>query len=74
MVSGDIAAALINGLQQEGVGASLKHFAANNSEYRRTEMDSIIEERALREIYLAGFQRAIAKSLTVDGDVFLQSS
>ncbi|MDM4206781.1 beta-glucosidase [Klebsiella spallanzanii] len=62
IVSGDIAAALINGLQQEGVGASLKHFAANNSEYRRTEMDSIIEERALREIYLAGFQRAIAKS------------
>ena len=62
VVSGDIAAALINGLQHEGVGASLKHFAANNSEYRRTEMDSIIEERALREIYLAGFQRAIAKS------------
>ena len=62
VVSGDIAAALINGLQDEGVGASLKHFAANNSEYRRTEMDSIIEERALREIYLAGFQRAIAKS------------
>lgn len=62
VVSGDIAAALINGLQAEGVGASLKHFAANNSEYRRTEMDSIVEERALREIYLAGFQRAIAKS------------
>ena len=62
VLSGDIAAALINGLQDEGVGASLKHFAANNSEYRRTEMDSIIEERALREIYLAGFQRAIAKS------------
>ena len=62
VVSGDIAAALINGLQQEGVGASLKHFAANNSEYRRTEMDSVVEERALREIYLAGFQRAIAKS------------
>ena len=61
VVSGDIAAALINGLQQEGVGASLKHFAANNSEYRRTEMDSIIEERALREIYLAGFQRAACK-------------
>lgn len=62
VVSGDIAAALINGLQQEGVGASLKHFAANNSEYRRTEMDSVVEERALREIYLAGFKRAIDKS------------
>jgi len=62
VVSGDIAAALINGLQDEGVGASLKHFAANNSEFRRTEMDSVIEERALREIYLAGFKRAIEKS------------
>ncbi|AHG19290.1 beta-glucosidase [Chania multitudinisentens RB-25] len=62
VVSGDLAAALINGLQDTGVGASLKHFAGNNSEYRRTEMDSVIEERALREIYLAGFQRAIEKS------------
>lgn len=62
VVSGDIAAALINGLQDNGVGASLKHFAANNSEYHRTEMDSVIEERALREIYLASFKRAIDKS------------
>ncbi|WP_431222446.1 beta-glucosidase [Serratia sp. L9] len=62
VVSGDIAAALINGLQDGGVGASLKHFAANNSEFRRTEMDSVVEERALREIYLAGFRRAIDKS------------
>lgn len=62
VVSGDIAAALINGLQDGGVGASLKHFAANNSEYRRTEMDSVVEQRALREIYLSGFKRAIDKS------------
>ncbi|WP_337049016.1 beta-glucosidase family protein [Serratia fonticola] len=62
VVSGDVAAALINGLQDGGVGASLKHFAANNSEYRRTEMDSVVEERALREIYLSGFKRAIDKS------------
>jgi beta-glucosidase len=62
VVSGDIAAALINGLQSGGVGASLKHFAANNSEFRRTEMDSVVEERALREIYLSGFRRAIDKS------------
>lgn len=62
VVSGDIAAALINGLQDGGVGASLKHFAANNSEYRRTEMDSVVEERSLREIYLSGFKRAIDKS------------
>ncbi|MGB3254568.1 glycoside hydrolase family 3 C-terminal domain-containing protein [Buttiauxella gaviniae] len=62
VISGDTAAALINGLQDEGVGTSLKHFACNNSEYRRTEMDSIVDERALREIYLAGFKRAIDKS------------
>lgn len=62
VVSGDLAAALINGLQDNGVGASLKHFAANNSEFRRTEMDSVIDERALREIYLYGFQRAIEKA------------
>lgn len=62
VVSGDIAAALINGLQDGGVGASLKHFAANNSEFRRTEMDSVVETRALREIYLSGFKRAIDKS------------
>lgn len=62
VLSGDLAAALINGLQESGVGASLKHFACNNSEYQRTQMDSIVDERALREIYLYGFQRAIKKS------------
>lgn len=62
VVSGEVAGALINGLQDEGVGSSLKHFACNNSEYRRTEMDSIVDERALREIYLAGFKRAIDRS------------
>lgn len=62
LLTGDIAAALINGLQGQGVGAVLKHFACNNSEYRRTEMNSVVDERALREIYLYGFQRAIEKS------------
>ena len=62
LLSGEMAAGLINGLQSRGVGACLKHFACNNSEIRRTQMDSVVEERALREIYLAGFQRAIAKS------------
>lgn len=62
VVAGDIAAALIDGLQQNGVGASLKHFACNNSEMERTTMDSVVEERALREIYLLGFERAIEKS------------
>ncbi|OOE32198.1 glycosyl hydrolase [Salinivibrio kushneri] len=62
LLSGELAASLINGLQDQGVGACLKHFACNNSEYRRTEMDSIVDERALHEIYLAGFKRAIDKS------------
>ncbi|MBM6551020.1 beta-glucosidase [Marinomonas ostreistagni] len=62
VVSGELAAALINGMQDEGVGASLKHFACNNSEFRRTEMDSIVDARTLHELYLAGFKRAIDKS------------
>ncbi|WP_158784475.1 glycoside hydrolase family 3 C-terminal domain-containing protein [Pantoea sp. BAV 3049] len=62
LISGEIATGVINGLQQQGVGASLKHFACNNSEVERTSMDSIIDERALREIYLRGFERAIKQS------------
>lgn len=62
LVSGEIASGLINGLQEKGVGASVKHFACNNSEIERTSMNSIVEERALREIYLRGFERAIKKS------------
>jgi len=62
VLTGDIAAAVILGLQGGGVGASLKHFACNNSEVQRTTMSSDVDERALREIYLAGFERAIRKS------------
>jgi beta-glucosidase len=62
VISGDIAAAVISGLQENGVGASLKHFACNNSEIERTTTSSDVDERALREIYLAGFERAIQKS------------
>lgn len=62
VVSAEMAAGVINGLQDSGVGACLKHFACNNSEIERTTMSSDVDERALREIYLAGFERAIAKS------------
>ncbi|MBY5544196.1 glycosyl hydrolase [Rhizobium leguminosarum] len=62
VISGDMAAAVIRGLQDNGVGASLKHFACNNSEIERTTTSSDVDERALREIYLAGFERAIGKS------------
>jgi len=62
LLTGELAAAVIRGLQEKGVGACLKHFACNNSEFQRTKMDSVVDERALREIYLAAFEHAIRKS------------
>lgn len=62
LVTGRLSAAVIEGIQSQGVGTSLKHFACNNSEVERTTMDSIVDERALREIYLKGFEIAIRQS------------
>lgn len=61
-LSGDLAAAFINGVQSKGVGTALKHFIANNQEYKRNTISSEIDERTLREIYLTAFERAIKKS------------
>ncbi len=61
-LSSRLAAAWIRGVQSTGVGASLKHFAANNQEHRRYTVDARVDERALREIYLASFEYAVTQA------------
>ena len=61
-VAGELSSAYINGVQSEGVGTSIKHFAANNQEFERMYGSSEIDERTLREIYLSAFETAVKKS------------
>lgn len=62
LVSGKMAAAFVNGIQSAGVSACPKHFACNNQEVSRTKCDSRLSQRALREIYLKGFEICVKDS------------
>ena len=59
LVSGVLGAALVEGIQSQGVGASVKHYAANNQETDRLRVSADVDERTLREIYLPGFERVV---------------
>lgn len=58
-LTGSIATAQLEGLKSSGVSGTIKHFCGNNQEYHRHTMDSVISQRALREIYLKGFEIAV---------------
>lgn len=62
VLAGELSAEYINGLEDKGIGTSLKHLAANSQEKNRTLVNADIDERTMREIYLKGFEIAVKKS------------
>ncbi|MGN1316391.1 MAG: beta-glucosidase [Acutalibacteraceae bacterium] len=61
-LAGEISAAFVNGVQSKGIGTSLKHYAGNSQETRRMTCDSVVDERALREIYLTSFEKTVKQA------------
>lgn len=61
-LAGEMSTAYVNGMQEIGVGCSLKHYCGNNQEYFRMSIDSLIDERALREIYLPAFENTVKRA------------